>query len=82
MPTDIKSLRKLEFSVAPLPQGNERVLVLVKLRSGAKCPPYLSPRAQITPEMFSVEMAAQELVRLEADPAVESVSLSKRLPKL
>lgn len=82
MPTDIKSLRKLEFSAAPLPQGKERVLVLVKLRSGAERPAYLSPRAEITPDMFSVEMAAEELVRLEADPAVESISLSKRLPKL
>lgn len=86
MSVDFKSLRKMETvpsSVQANPRSdNERVLVLVKIRKGFVRPPYVSPRAQIGTEMFSAEIRAGDLVRLENDPAVESMSLSRPLSNI
>lgn len=84
MPVDLKTLKKMEPSPASAQSAQrndeEHLVVLVKLRKGWACPTYVSPRAQIGPEIFSAEVLAGDLVRLEADPAVESMSLSRTLP--
>lgn len=82
MPFDLRSLKKLDFSAAPAPVSGEKVVVLVKLRAGAKRPDYITARADISSELFSAEMPADLLKRLEADPAVESVALSRRIPSI
>lgn len=82
MSIDLRSLKKLDFSAAPSPVSGDRVVVLVKLRAGADKPDYVSARAEITPGLFSAEMSVDVLRRLEADPAVESVALSRQLPTI
>ncbi len=86
MPIDYKSLKKLETvppSVSARPQGKDaRVVVLIKLRPGAERPDYLLPRAEIAPGMFSVEVNVGDLERIEHDPAVESMSLSRSMPMI
>jgi hypothetical protein len=84
MAIDLKTLRKLE-SGPPSRQGiardaDQRLVVLVKLREGAPRPPYVSFRSTFSPQFFSSEVSVAELHRLESDPAVESVALSRPLP--
>jgi hypothetical protein len=83
MPIDYKSFKKLETQ-PPSAQAEalegQRLLVLVKVRAPDAAPSYVTPRAQIGPTMFSAEVSAVDLKKLEADPAVESVSISRRLP--
>jgi hypothetical protein len=83
MAIDLKSLRKLESGpVSHLGfarNENERVVVVVKLREGAERPPYLPVRSQFSSRFFSSEVSITDLRRLEADPAVESVALSRPL---
>lgn len=84
MAIDFKSLKKLESlpaSALAEPRGDDdRLVVLVKLREGATRPSYILPRANIGPEIFSAEIRASELPRIESDPTIESVSISQRLP--
>ncbi|TXL76805.1 hypothetical protein FHP25_11505 [Vineibacter terrae] len=84
MAIDFKSLKKLESLPASAQAGriddNQRFLVLVKLRDSGKRPDYVTPRSEIGSQMFSAEIEAAELKALEADPAVESVSISRRIP--
>jgi len=84
MPIDFKSLKKLETpqpSVLGRPlNSGERVVVLVKLHAGATRPAFGTPRTQIAPQIFSAEINAGELQKLQADPSVESMSLSQTLP--
>lgn len=80
MDFDLRSLKKLEFSAVPVP--GDRVVVLVKLRSGSDKPDYVSTRAEISPSLFSAEMSLEVLRRLEADPAVESLALSRQHPTI
>ncbi|WP_298375636.1 hypothetical protein [uncultured Bradyrhizobium sp.] len=54
--------------------------MLVKLRKGAKRPSFIKPRTQITSRIFSAEITFGDMQRLEADPAVESMSLNRRMP--
>jgi hypothetical protein len=86
MPVDLKSFKKLETPSPEAQAGTrgdgQRLLVLVKLRDGASQPTYIVPRAKISAQIFSVELPASDLQRLESDPAVESVSISRRLPLL
>lgn len=84
MPVDLKTLKKMESSPASAQSvqrnDGDHLVVLVKLRKGWARPSYVSPRAEMGSEMFSAEVLASDLVRLEADPAVESMSLSRTLP--
>lgn len=84
MAIDLKKLRKLESLPASefvrSRQEDERLVVLVKLRAGSARPEYVAPRGRISDRIFSVEIRAGELRRLEADPAVESVSMSRVAP--
>jgi len=85
MTIDLKSLRKLESLPASAPtrlgeDDDASLLVLVKLRTGASCPDYVARRGELSDCLFSAEVTASTLVRLEADDAVESVAVSKLLP--
>ncbi|PJN94865.1 hypothetical protein CNY89_11925 [Amaricoccus sp. HAR-UPW-R2A-40] len=86
MPIDFSSLRKMEAAPAATqarpPADDARVVVLVKLHPGAALPAYLTPRARIAPDLFSVEVTAGELDCIERDPAVASMSLSRNLPMI
>ncbi len=83
MAIDVKTLKKLE----PLPAAvgaeslsdDSRLVVLVKLRKGARPPSYLAARARMGDQIFSAEISARDLARVEADPSVESVSVSRKL---
>jgi hypothetical protein len=81
---DFKSLKKLESLTASAQaeprSDDDRLVVLVKLREGATHPSYISPRARISSKIFSAEIRAGELARIETDPTIESVSISHRLP--
>ena len=81
---NLKKLRKLEsLPASELVRGrqeDERLVVLVKLRVGSARPEYVAPRSKISDRIFSVEIKARELRGLEADPAVESVSMSRGAP--
>lgn len=84
MTIDLKSLKKLESLPASpstrLADDETSLLVLVKLRSGASCPDYVALRGGISECLFSAEITAATLGRLEADDAVESVAVSRVLP--
>jgi hypothetical protein len=86
MAIDLKSLKKLESlpasAQAEVRGDDERMVVLVKLRKGATRPSYISPRSEISAQMFSAEIRAGDLAQLEADPAIESVSLARQLPSV
>ena len=83
---DFKAFKKLETlppsRLAGATPDDERLLVLVKLRRGATLPAYVKTRAQISAQMVSGEIQARELARIDADPAVESVAVSQRLPSV
>jgi hypothetical protein len=85
MPIDFKSLKKLESlpagSAAGMPNSStDKVEVLVKLREGAKHPAFVTPRTQITGQIFSAEIPFGDLERLQGDPNVESMSISRKMP--
>jgi hypothetical protein len=84
MAIDPKSLKKLEsFPAAAqaMPRDEkERLLVLVRLRDGGRRPDYVISRADVGPQIFSAEISVGDLRRLEADPDVEAVSISRRIP--
>ena len=83
MPIDLSSLTKLETpassEAAQVRSADERMVVLIKLRHGAPRPTYVKARGDISPAMFSAEIRGADLVRLEKDPAVESMSISRKL---
>ena len=85
MPIDYKSFQKLE-SLPPSTQAATRhdddLLVLVKIRANGVRPSYISPRAEIGPQIFSAQIKADLLQKLESDPNVETVSISQRIPLL
>jgi hypothetical protein len=86
MTIDLKSLRKLEAgSPATLLREraeNELVVVIVKLHAGADRPSYIPLRTRISTQLFSSEIPVSDLQRLESDPAVESIALSRSVPVL
>lgn len=84
MAIKLSDLRKLQ-SVPPSSytralSGDEQMVVLVKLRPGFARPTYLAARGEFSSALFSAEVPASMLPRLETDPAVESVSISQRMP--
>jgi len=84
MPIDFKSLKKLESLPPSLQSGraddSQRLLVIIKLRKPGRRPDYVTPRAEMGPQMFSAEISAGQLTALESDPDVESVSISRQTP--
>jgi hypothetical protein len=84
MPVDFKALKKLESlqpSEAARTIGDaDRLLVLVQLREGSEKPDYVTARTDIVSGMFTAEINGRDLRRLEADPAVHSVAISRRMP--
>ena len=84
MPIDLHSLTKLENVPGSVQTQDPaaRVVVLVRLHPGAERPAYIAPRAQIAPDLFSAEIPAGDLKRIENDPAVASMALSRTLPMI
>lgn len=84
MPIDFKSLKKLESlpagSAAHPRSSTDTVEVLVKLRKGARRPAFVTPRTQISSELFSAEVPFGDVERLQSDPNVESMSISRKMP--
>jgi hypothetical protein len=84
MSIDLKSLRKVESgppSRQVLAHGaNERFVAIVKLHEGAERPAYVPVRSTMSSQFFTTEVSMADLRRLETDPAVESVALSRPLP--
>ncbi|MBR0684445.1 hypothetical protein JQ594_00835 [Bradyrhizobium manausense] len=86
MPIDFKSLKKLE-TVQPSEAARnmadgERLLIIVKLRDGAQKPDYVTARTDIASGIFTAEVGSGELNKLQSDPAVESMSISRRMPAI
>lgn len=84
MPFDFKSLHKLESVPSSVSarsrNANDVVQVIIKLRKGARRPPYIKLRSQVTGRMITADVRFADMQRLEADPGVESMSLNRRLP--
>ncbi|MBY6262155.1 hypothetical protein EI613_09520 [Azospirillum sp. 412522] len=83
MPIDLASLRKLESPSArmmaePLDDA-QRIAVIVRLHADAQPPGCLAGGRAIAPGIVTGEIAAADLARLEADPAVRSMALSRPL---
>ena len=81
---DFKSLRKMETTPystqTSAGSSSELVSVLVKVKKGHAPPLYVLSRAQICDDMFSAQVQASDIDRLENDDAVDSISLSRPLP--
>ena len=84
MPIDLSTLRKLESvpaSSAARPRGDDdKLVVIVKLKPGSARPAYVSPRSEITKDMFTADIQASTLSKLEKDASVASVAVSSSLP--
>ncbi len=80
MPIDLNKLRKIE-TPSPSQQaagdGGGDVLVLLKMAGGAAPPDFVRVRGPIADGLYSAEIAAADLPRLDAHPAVESFSIAK-----
>lgn len=80
----LSSLSKLETvqasAQARAMDDSDRVVVLIKLREGAHHPSYVHIRKEFSSRLYSAELRANTLKRLETDPAVESFSISRALP--
>lgn len=80
---DFGSFKKLDVlpdEVFGLQDGMMRLVV--KLRQGAERPAYLPLRAQAGPQIFTTEIAADQLPRLEDDPAILSFKAATRLNRI
>jgi hypothetical protein len=56
------------------------VNALIKVREAGYRPPHAVVRAELHPYLFTAELMAEDLPSLDADPKVESISLSTPLP--
>lgn len=82
MKIQIENLKKLESSslpASPAREEDETFEAIIKVRKPDYVPPDVKVRAKIDPHMFTVEVAAKELAKLEEDPEVISVALGKKL---
>lgn len=82
MPIDLRSLKKLETlpGSAATEAAEGRMTIIVRLHPGAERPDWIEPRALVGDDMFTAEVDATELERIEADPAIAAVALSRNLP--
>ena len=83
MPIDLSSLKKVEGvpEIRQAQNGNAAspLLVLIKLKKGKQLPTYVAKRGEPAPGFFSAVIPAEHLIKLEADPAVASVAISRAL---
>ena len=72
---------KLEFagSTQPPLDPDEPVEAIIQVREADYVPAEVRVRARIDATMFTAELAAGALDRVQADPRVVSVALSRRL---
>ena len=76
---DLKKIESSPPSALSERDENERMEVIVKVREPDYVPPGVIVRAQIAPVLFTSEVPAKMLAKLERDPQVVSVSISKKL---
>lgn len=78
---DFSKLSKLEPNGArPHAELQGVVSVIVKVREPGYRPPRIQLRAELGPQMFTADVHAADLPVLQADPKVESVSVSRPIP--
>lgn len=84
MTTSFSALKKLEKLLPSLFTKSlteeEHLVVLVKIHEGFGFPDYVTVRTKLAQHLFSAEVSGAELLRLEEDPAVQSFTISQRLP--
>lgn len=81
VPIRLDTLRKVQSAGAIKP-GEEldgSIEAIVKVNRADYTPANITVRARIDPFLFTCEMPADELEKLENDPGVESVALSQKL---
>jgi hypothetical protein len=66
-------------SAAPLPGAAETVSVIVKVAKPGYVPPGFRVRARVDERMFTADCEGAALERIETDPDVVSVALSRKL---
>jgi len=66
-------------TAAPLPGAAETVSVIVKVAKPGYVPPGFRVRARIDEQMFTADCEGAALGRVDADPDVVSVALSRKL---
>ncbi len=66
-------------SALPMPGDAETVTVIVKVAQAGYVPPGFRVRARVDDHLFTADCDGASLRRIEADPNVHSVSLSRRL---
>ena len=86
MPIDLSSLRKVEGvpEIRQAQPGNAAgpLLVLIKLHKGKQLPTYVAKRGEPAPGFFSAVIPAEYLIKLETDPAVASVAVSRAVNRI
>ena len=53
---------------------------IVKVREPGYVPPGVTPRARLSPLLFTATLSAETLAQLERDPRVESIAPAEPLP--
>jgi hypothetical protein len=82
MPVDFSRFTKMAVQPVEgkaLPSSGRLVSVLVQLKEGAISPPYVTPRAWFGPRIFSTAIEAEQVNRLNSDPAVQSIEPGRPL---
>ena len=79
---DFTKLKKLESAGArPAHSDRDRVVTaIIKVKTAGYCPEKVKVRSQVDDHLFTAEIKTGDLDGLEADPEVETVSLSRTLP--
>jgi len=81
MKINLDDVKKLESSsVTPeLVKGEGSVEAIVKVSEPNYVPKNVKVRAQIDPQLFTCVISAKQFTRLEKDPLVASIAVSKKL---
>ena len=83
MSVDLKTVRKLSSlppSSGALRNDDDRLVVVVRLKDGATQPTYIRTRAKMGSKILTGEIWGRDLKRIDSDPSIVSVSLSRPLP--
>ena len=75
---DLNNLKKVEFPSTPFPPSSEQIKAIVKVKNANYVPEGVIVCAQIDPQIFTCELSTAQLIVLEKDPQVVSISTGKR----
>jgi hypothetical protein len=76
---DLKKLESSSLPASPTWEEDESVEVIIKVRKPNYLPPNVTVRAQIDSHIFTGEIPARALTKLDQDPEVISVAVGKKL---